>query len=348
LEKFEMKKTLVAIAAVVATTGAMAEATITGSIQAGTNQLSTTTSGGSAAKTLTIGDDNGNTVVNFGVSEDLGDGLHFTGNISIETGLLGSTSTALQSHGVNETYAAVTGAFGGIKVGALQTPTFQAAAAGDAGGGLLVNNIVYANNNHQGTTYGTGAGMLAQSFQYTLPKFVDGLTLKYHTALGGESDSTAGSQWLAADYASGAFTAGIANSEYKYSTTATDKTSTVYATYNFGVATVKAMWGTAQTNGYNDVNSTSIGFSVPMGAATLMYSHSSSNGSVYNETSADNRTVVSTNQTGDFLGVSYAFSKRTTAYAVYYKESGNDAGSTKIVDDSSSWNTVKFILIHSF
>ena len=343
-----MKKTLVAIAAVVATTGAMAEATLTGSIQAGTNQLSTVTSGGAAVKKLTIGDDNGNTVINIGVSEDLGDGLMFKGNIAVELGDTGSTSSALGAAGVNETYAAVTGGFGGIKVGALQTPTFLAAAAGDVSG-LLTSNVVWNNNNHQGgTKLGTSAGILAQSVQYSLPKFVDGLSLKYQAALGGQPDDTSGAQYLAADYASGAFTAGIANSEYKYSTSATDKTSTVYATYNLGVATIKAMWGTAQTNGLSDVNSTSIGFSVPMGAVTLMYDHSSANGMVYNATSISARTVSTVNQSGDFLAASYGFSKRTTAYAVYYKESGNDGSSSRIVSDSSNWNTVKFILIHSF
>lgn len=340
-----MKKTLVAIAAVAAVTGAMAEATITGSIQAGTNQTSYVTSGAASVNSLTLEDSNGNTVVNIGVSEDLGDGVKFTGNISIETGLLGSTSTTLQTNGVNETYAGLSGGFGGIKVGALQTPHFLAIANGDAGGGLLISNIVYSNNTHQGGTIGSNVLLQAKSFQYVLPTFVDGLSLKYQIGLGAQTDNTSDAQYYAADYKSGGLAAGLVYSTYKQTATTSDIATTYHASYNFGPATLKALWGTAQTNGAATVTSTSIGFNVPMGAATFMYNHGSSDGRVKNATNTAT-SVAAIDQSGDFVGVSYSLSKRTTVYAAFYKETGNDANGTYTAD--SNWNTTRFILIHSF
>jgi len=337
-----MKKTLVAIAAVAAVTGAMAEATITGSVQAGTNQISTTTSGSSAVNTLTFEDSNGNTVFNIGDTEDLGGGLMFKGNIAVEMGL---SSKTLGANGVNETYASLTGGFGGIKVGALQTPQFLALAAGDAGGGLLISNTAISNT-HQGTS---GAVVLLQSnsFQYTFPTLVDGLSLKYQLGAGNAADNVGDANHFAGDYKAGDLAVGIAYSTFKSSTSATDKATTYYANYNLGAVKLLALWGKAETSGSTDVNSTSMGFQVPMGAATFMYNHGSSDGRVYNTASTAASLVSSVDHAADFVGVSYALSKRTTAYALYYRETGNNADVTSFATNSS-WNTTHIMVIHAF
>ena len=145
----------------------------------------------------------------------------------------------------------------------------------------------------------------------------------------------------------------IAYSTYKQAASATDKATTYYATYDFGAAKLQAMWGKAETSGASDVNTTSIGFQVPMGAATFMYNHSSSDGRVYNLGATSTATTIASgvsavDQAGDFIGVSYALSKRTTAYAAYYKETGNDGKGTAPANSGSSWNTTRFIVIHSF
>jgi len=346
LEKFEMKKTLVALAAVAVTTGAMAEATLTGSVQAGTNQTSYSTAGAASLTSLTLEDSNGNTVFNIGDTEDLGGGLMFKGNIAVEMGL---SSQAFGANGVNETYASLSGGFGGIKAGALQTPQFLAIAAGDAGGGLLISNLVYTNNTHQGGTTGANVLLQTKSIQYTAPTFVEGLSLKYQTGLAGSAvtDNSDTAQHYAGDFKTGAFAAGIAYSTYKYTSSLTDSATTYYATYDLGVAKLQALWGSAQSSGSATVNSSSIGFQVPMGAATFMYNHSASDGRVSN-ISAAMRTVSSIDQAGDFIGVSYALSKRTTAYAAYYKETGNDAQAATSIATNSNWSTARFIVIHSF
>jgi len=330
----------------------MAEATLTGSVQIGTNQTSYSKAGASNVNSLTVEDSNGNTVFNIGDTEDLGGGLMFKGNIAVETGLF---STALtQANGVNETYGSLTGGFGGIKVGALQTPQFQAIAAGDAAG-LLISNLVYTNNTHQGGTIGSNVLLQTKSVQYTTPTFVDGLSLKYQLGVGAQTDSTSDANHFAGDYKAGAFAAGIAYSTYKQSASATDSATTYYATYDMGAAKLQALWGSAATSGSATVNSTSIGFTVPMGAATFMYNHSSSYGRVYNAVitsgtaSVAASAVSAISQAGDLIGVSYALSKRTTAYAAYYRETGNDGtGFANGLTTDSNWSTARFIVIHAF
>jgi hypothetical protein len=223
-------------------------------------------------------------------------------------------------------------------------------AAGDGGGGYLVSNLVGANNTHQGGTTGSLTLLQAQSVQYTLPTFMEGLSLKYQSALGSDIDMY-GSNHYAADYKSGPLAVGVAYSTYKYGTTdATDKATTYYATYDFGTVTLKALMGKATFDGQGDVGSGSIGVAIPLGAFTIMYNHATSDGQVYNPAAAQ-RVISNEGQAADFIGVSYAFSKRTTAYAVYYKETGNDSinavAGTNFGSDKY-WSTAKFIVIHSF
>ena len=331
----------------------MAEATLTGSVQAGTNQTTYVKAGAASVTSLTLEDSNGNTVFNIGDTEDLGGGLMFKGNIAVETGLF--STTVAQGNGVNETYASLTGGFGGIKAGSLQTPQFLAIAAGDAGGGLLISNLVYTNNTHQGGTIGSNVLLQTKSFQYTAPTFVEGLSLKYQTGLGAQTDNTSNANHYAADYKTGAFAAGFAYSTYAQTASTTDSANTYYATYDMGVAKLQALWGSAQTSGAATVNSTSFGFQVPMGAATFMYNHSASDGRVYNAVvttgtaSIAASAVSAIEQAGDFIGVSYALSKRTTAYAAYYRETGNDStGFVNGLATNSNWSTARFIVIHNF
>ena len=330
----------------------MAQATITGSVQAGTNQTSYSTSGAAALTSITLEDSNGNTVFNIGDTEDLGGGMMFKGNIAVEMGL--ASQTVSNGQGVNETYASVTGGFGGIKAGALQTPQFLALASGDAAG-LLISNLVFTNNTHQGGTIGSAVLLQTKSLQYVLPTFIDGLSLKYQTGLGAQTDNTSNSNHYAADFKSGAFAAGIAYSDYKQTSSTTDSANTYYATYDMGSVKLQTLWGSAKTAGASTVNSTSIGFQVPMGAATFMYNNSTSDGRVYNAVpttgvaSTTASAVSAVDQSADFIGVSYKLAPRTTAYAAFYRETGNNAqGTTAGIAASSNWNTTRFIVIHSF
>ena len=81
-----MKKTLVAVAALAAVSGAMADVTITGLVEAA---YSTST----ASRAITTGQ-NGGSEVRFGGSEDLGNGLkanfNLESSLAVDTGVAGS------------------------------------------------------------------------------------------------------------------------------------------------------------------------------------------------------------------------------------------------------------------
>jgi predicted porin len=314
-------------------------------IQVGTDNDITTTAG-AAVKTLSLNDSNGNTGINIGVSEDLGNGVTAIGNIGIQTGIAGSTSSSTPTNGVSQTFVGLTGDFGTIKAGSLHQVHFLTIAAGDAGGGYLVGNAVANNSQHQSGTVGGTALIQANSFSYTLPTFVEGLSLKYVGILGESSTSLYGTKSYAADYAAGALTAGVAYSTYKYSATYNDLSTSYYATYNFGPATIKALFNTAATGGLATVNSSSLGVNVPMGAMTFMYNYSMSDGLVYSTASGGARTVSATDVTANFIGAKYAFSKRTTGYVANYNQTGYNGAYSSATNSKS--NTTRFILMHAF
>ena len=88
-----MKKTLVAIAAAAAVTGAMADVTITGFIDQALQTTSTTTSAGAKTTINTIDANlNGQSQISFGASEDLGDGMSAYVNYAILPGINGVTT----------------------------------------------------------------------------------------------------------------------------------------------------------------------------------------------------------------------------------------------------------------
>jgi hypothetical protein len=326
-----------------AVTGAMAQVTITGMVQANTSRSVTTTSGATSTVN-SIDDSNGNTGVNFGVSEDLDGGMKFVGNIGLNLGI-GGSNTPTATNGVYETYAGLSGGFGSIKAGTLQTPQFLVIANGDAGG-YLISNPVANLNQHQGGTVGSTTLLQSNSFQYVLPTFVEGLSLKYQTSLGEVATNINGSNHIAADFKTGGLSTGIAYTTYKYTQALEDTAQSIYASYNFGAATLKAMYASANTGGASGVNGTSVGIVVPVGAVSLMANYGTSNGIVLNNATVPTaRTVSTQKQEGTFVGATYSLSKRTTATAAYYKETGNNG---LVAASNNSFSHTRFYLVHAF
>ncbi len=198
-----MKKTLVAVAALAAVTGAMAQATITGVIQVGTNKTSSTTSGASTTKT-TLEDSNGNTGINIGVTEDLGDGLKFEGNIALTNPNTSGATTASAGY---QTFGALSGGFGKLRGGALYSGQFSALLKGDSTGYLLGNPIADITQ-HQGGSVGSTTLSTANMIEYTLPTVATGLTLQVQQKLGGATDSTGTANFFTVDYANAGFNVG--------------------------------------------------------------------------------------------------------------------------------------------
>jgi len=281
LEKIEMKKTLVAVAALAAVAGAHAEATISGVLDA-----AVTVSGSTA--TLGSGP-NGGSEITAAVKEDLGGGVSAMGSISLISAM---TSNAASTATIYNSFVGFGGDFGSIKLGSQTSPIFNVSTISDVTGrwnsGGLANPSELWN---------------AQSITYTSPS-ISGVTLGYQRQLGAttnDSDATNNTgggtaEAFSIQFATGGFSAG-----YGYSSdTANGSSSLFAASYDFGVA--KVTYGALMTDVISigtNVTSNQIGVSIPVGAATL-----------FGQFSAD-----SASNSAQSYGVMYALSKRTMLYA---------------------------------
>jgi predicted porin len=241
LENFEMKKTLVAVAALAAFSGAYAQATISGVMDAAltTSNNATTLGGGAFASTE----------IYFNAAEDLGNGLK--AEISYEiTNTPQAATSALASY---NSFVGLSGDFGGVKLGNPLTPFFLATTIADGSG--------RANG---GIDIISGAGLnnlvTPQSITYNSPS-ISGVSLSYLTTMA----TGAGTTSYALNYATGGLKAAYA------STTKSSKTDTLLAaSYDFGVATAHYGYGTAESSTTNQKVNT-IGVTVPFGALSVHY-----------------------------------------------------------------------------
>jgi len=246
LENFEMKKTLVAVAALVAT-GAFAQVSITGVMESTYNL-------NGASKGMTGKGMNGGSEFRLGGSEDLGNGMKAEFNYAF----VGNHNAGAALTNYNS-FVGLAGDFGSVKIGNLFTPLALATWGNDAMGGAFVSGNL-AN--------GSGTQPL-NTLTYNTPS-IAGVSL----SLQGNNE-TSQSTGYSVTYATGPFSA-----SYASNTTGTAKAITGFgASYDFGMA--KLFLSSLQDSVAGDA--TGYGLSVPMGAATLIAS-ASSQGTVDNYT----------------------------------------------------------------
>jgi len=310
LEKIEMKKTLVAVAAMAAVTGAMADAKISGILDQAAISNSKTSSTGVKTTAKSFGEDlNGYSELGVSGSEDLDNGMTATYginlNMSIATG--GNTPTIYNGSGVG-----LKGGFGAFTIGTSYNLNFFTNAMADASGfaGASVGQL-----------NGNAGGLKSNILSYTAPQFVPGLTLAAELQRGGTSASSAGNlTGYMAQYDTGGLMVRYSNSTkteaanavttttsivgatttttYTSSNqmsstsiggtatalsarTALDKTkaTAVAVTYDFGMA--KAFYGSSTIKSSSTVaqiKSSTTGVSVPLGAFNVAYAMSSEKG----------------------------------------------------------------------
>jgi predicted porin len=334
LEKIEMKKTLVAFAAMAAVTGAMAEVTIFGIVDQGYNMTSTKTAGVSA-KTTAVGGAYTGSELGFKGSEDLGGGLkasfqiHFAPNVDgvppTNTTVGATSPTAYQSH------VGVSGGFGAVKLGQYFSPMFFHNATFDATGASAFG---YNVANGVNPTF----ALTSNAIQYDLPTLVQGLSASYMMAKGevARPATTALNDVsnIRLMYSTGPFSAGISTATKKGIAGASTKDSGTGVSYDLGMAKLmynatssKATGATVATKGSN------IGISIPFGATTLNYT----------STSSKNTSAANAESSGSLIQAIYALSKRSSLIF--------QNGSTKITSGTSNGDTTKgtsVALWHSF
>jgi len=240
LENFEMKKTLVAVAALVAT-GAFAQVTISGVME------STYTLNG-AKKGMGTGG-NAGSEIRFGGSEDLGNGLKANFNQAI---LNNHNSGSAIGQGY-QAHVGLSGDFGSVQIGKMFSPLALATWGNDAmGGAAISSNLANAPS---------ATVLPSNTITYTSPS-IAGITL----ALQGDGETTKHSGY-SLTYATGAFSA-----SYASHTIGSGKPANgLGANYDFGMA--KVFVSSLTQSGQTDISG--IGISVPLGAATVVASSSS-------------------------------------------------------------------------
>ena len=342
-----MKKTLVAIAAAAAVTGAMAEVTITGHLDQGLTGESGKVSGVTSYTYSGLASIDAPSFIVFAGSEDLGSGLkagfHIENGLNINSSsLLSETVTNWndgQSGNNRETWVSLNGEFGDIKLGRQYSPLFFTVLANDPGGLNNAPGVLAA-----GQMGGTGAGSTWTGYSsttYTTPS-ISGISFsaQVQSGTGNSATATSGNGFgYSLTYAGGPLNASVAYNSYATTSTATLFTggsttlgttrfasvtttagdaytaTAIGASYDFGMAKVSYLNTQTALNSYSS-NFNMAGITVPFGAASLAFSYSTGNASITSSTTVS--------QTGQQLIGYYNFSKHTKAYLIY----GNAKDST--------------------
>jgi len=349
-----MKKTLVAVAAMAAITGAMADAKISGILDQAAITTSKTDADGAKTTTKSFGEDlNGYSELGVSGSEDLGNGLTATYGINLSlSAATGGNNPAVY----NGTGVGLKGGFGAVTIGTSYNLNFFTNAIADASGfaGASVGQL-----------NGSAGGLKSNILTYNAPEFVPGLSLAAEIQRGGNTTNAGNLTGYMAQYATGGLlvrysnstkteaanavtnaydsATGAASTTDTYSNqllttkiggtataladrTALDKTkaTAIALTYDFGMA--KVFYGSSSIKSSTTVaqiKSNTTGVSVPLGAFNVAYAVSSEKGTADGTDTGgaglDSGDTVSSK--GSRLFVTYALSKRTTLYGMSGKAS---------------------------
>ena len=333
-----MKKTLVALAAISAVTGAMADATIYGNIDQAYSKSRTTVAGTQTKSTTGMSSyQMGSSQIGFKGEEDLGGGLKasYLHEMGVGTDENGSVFT-------RQGYVGLSGGFGAVRIGKQYSNAFGNLISADpfgatgGSGSLYVGNVITGNGPSPDNPLRQD-----DAIQYDLPTLVPGVRIGVTKVFAGANTGngsgakTADSTGYAIQYASGPLNVGYTSDSIKAQSiagikstaasgsvatgalvttaavagvdaaaTSTTKLTSFAAGYDLGMAKITYHDAKIMNNG-RGVKTNMTGIAVPMGAATLMYTSGSGTA---------NTLGGDTQLKGTQYGANYAMSKRTIAY----------------------------------
>jgi predicted porin len=374
LEKIEMKKTLVAVAAMAVVTGAFAQATIYGTLEQTYNKTTDAVNGSTISTKTGIGEyQMGSSLIGIKGSEDMTNGIK--ASYLYEFGISAQTSATPINR---QAFVGLSGGFGSLRIGKQYSAGFLNAVAADPGGATGATGALYL---APMTGYNGSEAPLRQdqAVQFDLPSFVPGLGITLTKVWGGKNSALTnasvtsetngvktgdGAGW-AIKYNSGPLYVGLTSDTVTNvginfgmqdnavgqstvaalaataanltaaSSTNKNKLTTATATYDLGMAKV----GYNQTKmavGAEFLKASMTSVSVPFGATNVFYSSSSGSGNATSGTYAI--TLNNYSLKGSQYGINHAMSKRTVAYI--------HAGRTTL--DAPSASTVILRKINSY
>lgn len=313
-----MKKTLIALAAVAATSAAFAQSSVTidGAVDLGYVKPI-------GAADARLDATNGANQIRFLGTEDLGGGLkaHFTlaQRFSPESGGNDGTTFARPTF-QGESTVGLSGGFGAVKLGRALTAFQGPVNATDPWGTLQQGSTAVLTSGYttdkENNADAAGLGR-TDAIHYTSPNFSGfsaavSLGFKQHTGSATPMPKNLMSLW--ASYASGPLYVGGGYEQNRQD----DSITALLATYNFGVVTVGGGFSQIDLAAANDRKSWNVMAVMPMGAFAIK--------AAYGVSKDDVTGVESTKKLG--LGVDYMLSKRTKIYASYGRNSAAAAEKT--------------------
>jgi len=330
-----MKKTLVAIAALAAVTGAMAEVTISGIVDTSiVRTIATDKSANTSSTTTGFAGAYTGSDLNIGGKEDLGNGMNVRFNLGFTVDP--NADVAVETNNTNYvSFIGLSGDFGDIQVGQFFSMLHNTSAAYDAAGYSQTNMDHQVSQAASGAVGGNIGQLLDAQLQYTLPTMVSGLKLQLGKVFAGAASAVGDGTLYGGSYSSGPFSVGYAYIKDR-PTAATTNTKTSYgASYDVGMAKIvySAQTRKLSTAAAQDTG-TQYGVIIPFGATSLGIQ-----GTTYSMPSM----AAQTKGTGYNLFLKHDLSKRTSVIA--QTGSTEIGGGTNIGDKSS---TSTFGLWHAF
>jgi predicted porin len=318
-----MKKTLIALAVLAASTASMAQVTLYGvaDVGIGSSDKAQSAVGVNSAYALPntniMAVTNGNSGLNDGNSrfgmrgvEDLGGGLkagfNFESSIDLASGATNGSGGTLFARAAN---VSLSGGFGSLTVGRQLTPSFLALAqwelTGTANYSVTMGqfgSVVGGSNN-----VARDVGMAAYStpnmggFVATVGAVLEG------NGVYGTAAAPKGKYDIAATYNAGPIAVGLGYNKVD----AGKEGTTIGGSFNFGMVKVAASWNSQKDGaGNKQVEGYTLGASLPMGPWTFT-------GDIATVQSGNALLAGQSSDTNVLLNAKYALSKRTFVYGVY-------------------------------
>jgi predicted porin len=237
-----MKKTLVAVAALVAATGSFAQSSVT---LYGVADASLETVKGTKSLTRVSSDNLATSRLGFKGVEDLGGGLK--ANFVLEAAVAVDTGAAKSNFFDRAAWVGLSTGFGDVRVG--RQDSSIGALAGNTAilGGQAYDDFKIAKT-FSGDTY----RRLDNAITYVAPTFVPGLStqLQYSTKVSGAEDTTGNGKGygLSAQYAAGPFGASLGYISVKTASGVKDNGLLLSGSYDFGAAKVIAYFEQDKTS----------------------------------------------------------------------------------------------------
>lgn len=319
-----MKKTLIAVAALAATSAFAQNVTVIGTVDA-TYRSTTVDYGNGTSGGQNVLGQNGSGTTNFTLigTEDLGGGLKAIFNTEFDFVASGQTEGPT---GGGQLFVGLEGAFGSIKLGKPNSPTLTVQGSRSAfgtkdGGRVGVATSANANTSSGSSNMGQSVTRTSGSILYTTPNF-SGFSAQLDYAPGAKAETgiteTGAITDIGAFYANGPIAAGVT----RYTVAAANGGSELgltsyYGSYDFKVAklTVGGHQRKQDSAGIDD-SGYGAAVDVPLSPALTLNTHF---------VKVDDKATADLDTTYAAIGLNYALSKRTSTYVRYVNQKADNA-----------------------